>query len=89
MAHAAAQRRSSNDGQHQFSIHLHCREVAARLVLHVVVYVKLFADAGMPLYHVVAGEVDLHDQRKFAAIERHRAQGGVENLATSDPNDPP
>ena len=78
----------SNDGQHQFFIHLHCREVAARLVLHVVVYVKLFGNAGMPLYHVVVGEVDLQDQRQFAAIERHRVQGRMEYLATSDANGP-
>ena len=79
----------SKDGQHQFFIHLHCRQVAARLVLLVVVYVKLFGDAGMPLYHVVAGEVDLHDQQQFAAIEKHRAQGRMVNFAASNPNGPP
>ena len=78
----------SKDGQHQFFIHLHCKEIAARLVLFVVVYIKLFGDAGMPLYHVVAGEVDLHDPKQFAAIEKHRAQGRMAVLAANNPIGP-
>ena len=78
----------SKDGQHQYFIHLHCKEVAGRLVLLVVVYVKLFGDAGMPLYHVVAGEIDLHDPKQLAAIEKHRAQGLMVPLAASNPNGP-
>ena len=79
----------SKNGQHQFFIHLHCEEVAARLVLLVVVYVKLFGDAGMPLYHVVAGEVDLQNQRQCSAIEKHRAQGLMVKLPVRHPNDLP
>ena len=78
----------SKDGQHQFFIHLHCKDVAARLVLFVVVHLKLFGDAGMPLYHVVAGQVDLHDPVQFAAIEKHRAQGRMSALPASYPNGP-
>ena len=39
----------------------------------VVVDVKSSADAGMPVYHAVVGEIDLGNSEHFAAWERHRS----------------
>ena len=41
----------------------------------VVVDVKLFAEAGTPVYHAVVGEIDTKNPGHFAALEQYRSAG--------------
>ena len=59
-------------GAHHFSIVV--RFVRNNVAL-VVVEVKLFAEAGTPVYHAVVGEIDLGKSAHFLAWERHRSNG--------------
>ena len=65
-------------GQHHFSI-------VVRLVRDyiglVVVDVKLFAEAGTPVYHAVVGEIDLTTPAHAAAWERHRCDNRWQLIA--------
>ena len=59
-------------GKHHFAIKF--RFVQDNIGL-VVVDVKLFAEAGTPVYHAVVGEIDATNPGHFAALEKYRSTG--------------
>ena len=66
-------------GKHHFGITI--RFVKDNIGL-VVVDVKLFAEAGTPVYHAVVGEVDAKNPEHFAALEQYRSDGRLALMPT-------
>ncbi len=59
-------------GKHHFGITIRFVQDSIGLV---VVDIKLFAEAGTPVYHAVVGEIDAKNPGHFAALEQHRSGG--------------
>ena len=59
-------------GKHHFGITIRFVQDGIGLV---VVDVKLFAEAGTPVYHAVVGEIDTKNPGHFAALEQYRSAG--------------
>ena len=59
-------------GKHHFDITIRSVQDGIGLV---VVDVKLFAEAGTPVYHAVVGEIDAKNPGHFAALEHYRSAG--------------
>ena len=66
-------------GRHHFGITIHFLQDGIGLVI---VDVKLFAEAGTPVYHTVVGEIDTKHPGHFAALEQYRSTGQLAPLSS-------
>lgn len=62
-------------GNHVTDIKILFRSARQALLI---VDVRLFSQIRTPAYHIVVGEIDLHNPKQAAAFERHHAQGKLD-----------
>ena len=68
-------------GAHHFGITIYFLKDGIGLVI---VDIKLFAEAGTPIYHAVVGEIDTNNPEQLAAFERYRFAGRLVRLPSID-----